>query len=159
MKTFNVTALAQTDALASALAALMPEEAITLHLLGDLGAGKTAFARCFIHALGYSGAVRSPTYNIVQIYDLGEERQRTLYHFDLYRLTEPEELEALGVRDYFQDNSLAVIEWPEKGQGALPDPDLTIEIRLHGESRRFTFHASSEKGHTILQKLDCSLLD
>lgn len=139
----------ETEAIAAKLSALI-EKGCVIHLQGDLGAGKTTFSRGFINALGFEGAVKSPTYNIVQSYELPEV---TIYHFDLYRLAEPDELEALGFRDYFDGQSVCLLEWPEKGEGCLPAPDLNIFLEYLDESRSIEIKASSELGHTILNKL------
>lgn len=141
---------AQTEQFASRLASVTASGTV-IHLSGDLGAGKTTFARGFIMALGYQGAVRSPTYTIVQSYSV---QQRMIYHFDLYRLTDPEELEALGIRDYFDGEAICLLEWPERGAGFLPDPDIEIRFEYSHQARNITFIFRSEKGHTIAKNLD-----
>ena len=103
---------------------------ISLH--GDLGAGKTTLVRGLLRNLGYQGVVKSPTYTLVEPYQIAE---RAIYHFDLYRLTEPDELEYMGMRDYLQATNLCLIEWPEKAADLLPAADLQIHIQ-HAHSQR-----------------------
>jgi tRNA threonylcarbamoyladenosine biosynthesis protein TsaE len=109
------------------------ERVSQLHLVGDLGAGKTTLVRGLLHALGHSGPVRSPTYTLIEPYELPG---RTVLHFDLYRLADPEELEYLGAREQSGPGTLWLVEWPGRGAGWLPEPDLVATLQPEGQGRR-----------------------
>lgn len=121
-----------------------------IHLHGDLGAGKTTLVRGILQAMGHKGVVKSPTYTLVEPYSIGE---REIYHFDLYRLCDAEELEYMGIRDYFHEHSLCLLEWPEKGCGFLPRADLIIEIQHLQEGRELCCRAETASGQEILDHL------
>jgi tRNA threonylcarbamoyladenosine biosynthesis protein TsaE len=148
---FYATAERDTAKLAEDLALAVGQSlstGVVIYLQGDLGAGKTTFSRHFIQALGHSGSVKSPTYTLVEPYELDGV---TVYHFDLYRLSDPEELEYMGVRDYFGDKRVCLIEWPEKGGQCLAEPDLVISIEPNNGGRRFSIGAATLHGKNILQ--------
>jgi tRNA threonylcarbamoyladenosine biosynthesis protein TsaE len=144
---------AATQALGKNLAqCLIPGLVIYLH--GDLGAGKTALTRAILHAAGHDGTVKSPTYTLAEEYQIQIGQQTCKFmHFDLYRLISPDEFEEAGFRDEFNDVTICVIEWPEKGDGLLPLPDLEIFINLLEAGRDVKLEALSEKGHACLQQL------
>lgn len=149
MSEFRIAGEENQEAFGTALAQLVEPPCI-IYLAGDLGAGKTTLARGFMRGLGHEGRVKSPTFTLLEPYELGAVN---CYHFDLYRLGDPEELLFLGIEDLLQPDAVLLVEWPERGRGVLPAPDLSIEI-LHGESeRRLTLQAGSEKGLKIINNL------
>lgn len=121
-----------------------------IFLSGDLGAGKTTLTRGLVRGYGIEGAVKSPTYTLVEPY---EQPGCNLYHFDLFRLADPEEVEFLGVGDYFDEANLCVIEWAEKGKGYLPAPDLEISLSHEGVGRLIHWQPRSPRGQSIVKKL------
>ncbi len=137
-------------ALAGSIAQQLHSSFIML-LKGDLGAGKTTFARGFIHASGFDGVVKSPTYTLVEPYPISNNRM--CYHFDLYRLAEPEELEFIGARDHFNDNDVCLIEWPEKAEGFLPAADWVCEFSYYQQGRNLEVSALSDKGKELMLRV------
>ena len=166
---------------------------LIIYLDGDLGTGKTTLVRGFLRALGHQGAVKSPTFTIVEPYFLDynkllnyntlednlklntyKEKQRNLncsdlnepdlnestlkqpglkiYHFDLYRLEDPEELEYIGIRDYLDGQAIALIEWPEKGYGILPEADLMIKITHQKQQRQVELIPQSDRAQVLVAK-------
>lgn len=136
-------------AFAKALAPIFARGGLVF-LEGTLGAGKTTLSRGLIQALGYVGAVKSPTYTLVEDYDLGGLK---VCHFDLYRLGSPEELEFIGIRDYLDQQALCLVEWAEKGAGVLPSPDLVLKINDLGAGRELNFSAHTKKGQQWAQDI------
>jgi tRNA threonylcarbamoyladenosine biosynthesis protein TsaE len=114
-----------------------------LYLSGDLGAGKTTFVRGLLSGMGHQGFVKSPTFTIVEPYT---DTKKPVYHFDLYRLNDPEALEYMGIRDYLHHKHLCIFEWPELGEGFVPAADLSIHFAFEGEGRTAQCVASSEQG-------------
>jgi tRNA threonylcarbamoyladenosine biosynthesis protein TsaE len=137
---------AATARLGAALLALGGPALVLLE--GDLGAGKTTLVRGFLRAAGHAGAVRSPTYTLVESY---RTARCAVHHFDLYRLGDPLELEELGARDYFAGDAWCFVEWPERAATLLPAAELGIELAVHGPGRRATLRAVSERGRAWLR--------
>jgi tRNA threonylcarbamoyladenosine biosynthesis protein TsaE len=132
------------------LLAAASEPGLVVFLQGDLGMGKTTLARGFIGYFGHSGPVKSPTYTLVEPYEFSSFM---LYHFDLYRLHDAEELEFMGIRDYFSENSVCLIEWAERGLGVLPQPDIVVEIMSEGSGRRLALAGESDRGRSVIARM------
>jgi len=120
-----------TEALGAALWQALPAKCL-LFLYGDLGAGKTTLVRGLLRAAGHTCAVKSPTYTLVEEYEVDGRR---LFHFDLYRLKDPEELEWMGMDDYLNQNALCCIEWPQMGAGFLPNADVEVSLNYFQQQR------------------------
>lgn len=126
------------------------QEQLVITLQGDLGAGKTTLSRGILQGLGHIGAVKSPTYTLVEPYQLS---LGAVYHFDLYRLVDAEELEYMGFADYLAEGQLCLIEWPEQGQGFLPTADIAVEISQSDDGRYVTLCANSAVGEQLIYQL------
>ena len=127
------------------------QQALLISLSGDLGAGKTTLSRGILSGLGHSGSVKSPTYTLVEPYELPLGK---VCHFDFYRLVDPEELEYMGFQDYLVEARLCLIEWPERGEGFLPDVDISIGIIPSQQGRILSFGSGSELGCEIVASLE-----
>ena len=121
-----------------------------IYLKGELGTGKTTLVRGVLNRLGHTGNVKSPTYTIVEPYLIDSH---VIYHFDLYRLDDPEELESLGIRDYCDGQSICFFEWPEKGGNLLPNADINLELTYFESTREVEFTSKSDVGKTIMKQL------
>jgi tRNA threonylcarbamoyladenosine biosynthesis protein TsaE len=121
-----------------------------IYLRGHLGAGKTTLARGMLRGLGYGGKVKSPTFTLVELYKVSS---LYLYHFDFYRFDDPQELADAGFRDYFNPDSVCLIEWPEKAAAGLPVADVTVSMRVEGTGRRLEIFADTEAGKRCAERL------
>lgn len=138
-----------TEALGMQMAAGLAPGCI-LYLQGDLGAGKTTLTRGLLRGLGYQGLVKSPTFTLVEPYQMQQWR---LFHWDLYRLGDAEELEYLGLRDQLDGEAVLLIEWPERGHGTLPQADVMVTLDYADLGRRFHLEAHSPRGQALLSAI------
>lgn len=147
---------AGTQALGAALARVLVS-GLALHLHGDLGAGKTFLTRALLHALGYEGRVKSPTYTLVEPYAIAVNGKPVeLMHFDLYRMGSPEEFIDAGFREHFGTDKICIVEWPEQAAGVLPPADIDVFLSAKGEGRAVELRAHSDLGASCLEKLHLS---
>lgn len=127
---------------------------LVIYLHGDLGAGKTALTRAVLHAAGHKGLVKSPTYTLAETYRIAlAGRTTNVIHFDLYRMASPEEFFDAGFREYFNCDNVCIVEWPEKGEGVLPSPDIHIDLSVSGQGRDVECQALSKQGSQCLDRL------
>lgn len=129
------------------------ETPAVLYLRGDLGAGKTTFARAYIHALGFTGYVKSPSYGLLETYTAG--RQKVL-HLDLYRIEDPEELEYLAIRDQFGPETVLLVEWPDRGERFLPKPDIVLDFGENNEVRFIRCRPFTARGKSLSDRVRSS---
>lgn len=144
----------ETENLAKALAEVACPGSV-IFLKGELGTGKTTFVRYFLRALGFTGSVKSPTYTLVEEYDFAFG---AVYHFDLYRLSHPRELEFIGISEYFSESSIVLVEWAERGEGVLGNPDLELHFKMMDDnqdlgSRKVSIEAYTDRGKVLLDTL------
>ncbi|MBU3608713.1 tRNA (adenosine(37)-N6)-threonylcarbamoyltransferase complex ATPase subunit type 1 TsaE [Polynucleobacter nymphae] len=157
---------AETASLAQRLAASIqelmkhsPKAHLNISLEGDLGSGKTTFARYLIQGLGYEGKVKSPTYTLCEPYELQSNQQAfTAHHFDLYRMRDSLEWQEAGFAEYFDVPGFCLIEWPEKAEGTLPDFDIQIQLTAGKEEneRALELNAFSEQGRKVLENVQAT---
>jgi tRNA threonylcarbamoyladenosine biosynthesis protein TsaE len=126
------------------------EPGLFVSLSGNLGSGKTTLTRGILRGLGYPGKVKSPTYTLVELYNLSK---LDLYHFDFYRFNDPQEWLDAGFRDYFDPRNICLVEWPERARDLLPVADLKIALSMEGEGRRIDIAAETEHGKRCLDRL------
>jgi tRNA threonylcarbamoyladenosine biosynthesis protein TsaE len=139
----------QTLAFGAELALACGDTAV-IYLHGDLGAGKTTLTRGFLRGLGFTGKVKSPSYALVEPYEVNSQK---IFHFDFYRLHDPSELEYIGLPDYFIPQAICLVEWPQNGGELLPQEDLSCYIETQSNGRQIRLEACSPNGQKILERL------
>lgn len=154
MKSFPLPDESATLALGAAIAPLV-RPGLVVTLSGELGAGKTTLVRGLLRALGHAGRVKSPTYALVEVYEV---LRLDFYHFDFYRFQDPREWIEAGFRDVFNGRNVCLIEWPERASGLLPPPDLEITLAISGTGRLATLSARTSAGESIVAALPPSSL-
>ncbi|HWU75915.1 MAG TPA: tRNA (adenosine(37)-N6)-threonylcarbamoyltransferase complex ATPase subunit type 1 TsaE [Rhodanobacter sp.] len=140
---------AATAALAGQLAQVL-DDGLVIYLHGPLGAGKTSFARALLTRLGAGERIKSPTYTLIEGYEIGS---RAAWHMDLYRIADPAELEWLGLDELADPAALVLVEWPERGIGALPVADVELYLDYAGHGRHASLQAASPRGRRLLARL------
>jgi tRNA threonylcarbamoyladenosine biosynthesis protein TsaE len=142
-----------TEKFGAILAAARPkgDALAVIYLRGDLGAGKTTLARGFLRDCGVTGPVRSPTYSLMEVYETADV---SIVHLDLYRLRDPAELDALGLRDWARPGHLWLVEWPDRGKGLLPPADLSVELRGGAAGHEIDVVCGSESGRQWLEAVE-----
>lgn len=141
---------AEQLAFGAELARACSQQRVLLFLEGDLGAGKTTLVRGLLHGLGHKGTVKSPTYTLIEPYVIDGRR---VYHLDLYRVADPSELEYLGLREILAEPALVLVEWPQRGAGWLPAPDLALSLQHLDGARRVRIDAIGEVGEALVERL------
>lgn len=141
--------LEATKRFAARLAKSLPQQ-LVIYLHGNLGVGKTTLVRALLLSLGHTGAVKSPTYTLVETYQFDALK---IQHFDLYRLSDPAELEYIGIRDYITSDTICIFEWPQKGAGYIPNADLEITLEFATIGRRALLQANTAIGAKIIENI------
>ncbi len=142
-----------TDVFSCALADTV-QPGMVIYLQGPLGAGKTAIARALLRKVGVEGTIKSPTYTLVELYVVS---RLSLYHFDFYRLQDPEEWLEAGLRDYFNPNSICLVEWPDKAGESLPQADIVLNLALENEGRQLRMLCNTKMGQECINSVLNSL--
>ncbi len=148
-QSFTIGSLVELDHIARDFARAL-RNPLRVYLSGHIGAGKTALTASVLGALGYPGVVKSPTFTFIEIYPLPVF---AVYHLDLYRLKQPEELEVLGVRDYLEGEGICFVEWPERGGKELPPADIDVTINAADDIRIIDMSSQSNQGEEVLKRL------